>query len=182
MNSPFRSSRPVVFCKKSVLRNFTKFTWKHLCQRLFLIKLQAWDLNFFKKETLTQVISCEFCEISKNTSGGCFCHFSKYFDKLYGNIVYKMQIQMSNFSQVPASLVFAAISEFWFSGFSRHTIHKLITAVTAFLIAFLIKIKKLDQIIFKLLTLGKYFTCSLILFCTCETFLNIPREFLHYNW
>ena len=27
-----RSSRPVVFCKKGVLRNFTKFTGKHLCQ------------------------------------------------------------------------------------------------------------------------------------------------------
>ena len=43
-----------------------------------------------------------------------------------------MQIQMSNFSQVLASLVFASVSEFWFSGFSRHTKHKLITAVTAF--------------------------------------------------
>ena len=28
--------------------------------------------NFIKKETLAQVFSCEFCEISKNTSGGCF--------------------------------------------------------------------------------------------------------------
>ena len=31
----------------------------------FLIKLQA--CNFIKKETLTQVFSCEFCEISNNT-------------------------------------------------------------------------------------------------------------------
>ena len=30
-----RSSRPEVFCKKGVLRNFTKFSGKHLCQRLF---------------------------------------------------------------------------------------------------------------------------------------------------
>ena len=30
-----RSSRPVVFCKKGVLRHFTKFTRKHLCQSLF---------------------------------------------------------------------------------------------------------------------------------------------------
>ena len=58
-----------------------------------LVKLQASSLQlyFIKKETLTQVISCEFY-ISKNTSGGCFCHLSKYFDKLYGNIVHKMQI------------------------------------------------------------------------------------------
>ena len=37
---------------------------------------------------------------------------SKYSDKLYGNIVYRTQIEMSNLIQVPASLVFAAISEF----------------------------------------------------------------------
>ena len=36
-----RSSRPEVFCEKGVLRNFAKFTGKHLCQSLFLIKLQA---------------------------------------------------------------------------------------------------------------------------------------------
>ena len=39
-------------------------------------------------------------------------HLSKHSDKLYGNIVYKMKIEMSNFIQVPASVVFAAISEF----------------------------------------------------------------------
>ena len=44
-----RSSRQEVFCKKSVLGNFTKFTGKHLRQGLFLIKLQAYDLtkNYF---------------------------------------------------------------------------------------------------------------------------------------
>ena len=31
----------------------------------FLIKMQAW--GFIKKDTLTHVFSCEFCEISKNT-------------------------------------------------------------------------------------------------------------------
>ena len=90
--------------------------------------------------------------------------YSTYRNKLYGNIVYQMQIEMSDFIQVPASLVFAAISEFRFSGFSKFTIHKLATAVTAFLIASLIKSnnKKLDQIISKLLTLSKYSTCSVI--------------------
>ena len=34
-----RNSRPEVFCKKVVLRNFTKFTGKHLCQSLFLNKV-----------------------------------------------------------------------------------------------------------------------------------------------
>ena len=61
------SSRPEVFCKEGDLRNFTKFTGKHLWQKLFI-----------KKETLAQVFSCEFCEISKeqlflyNKSGGYF--------------------------------------------------------------------------------------------------------------
>ena len=54
-NSNYRSSRPEVFYKKDVLRNFAKFTEKHLCQSLF-----------FNKETLAQVFSCVFCEISKN--------------------------------------------------------------------------------------------------------------------
>ena len=44
------SSRPEVFCKKGVLRNFAKFTGKNLCQSLFF-----------------RVLSCKFCEISKNT-------------------------------------------------------------------------------------------------------------------
>ena len=42
--------------KKGALRNFTKFTGKHLRQS-----------HFIKKETLAQVFFCEFCEISKNT-------------------------------------------------------------------------------------------------------------------
>ena len=63
-------------------------------------------------------------------------------------IRYKLKWAIS--FKVPASLVFAAISESWFSGFSRFAMYKLTTAVTAFLIAFLIKSnnKKLDQIIF----------------------------------
>ena len=34
-----RSSRPEVFSKKGVLRNFAKFTEKHLCQSLFFNKV-----------------------------------------------------------------------------------------------------------------------------------------------
>ena len=54
-----RGSRPQVFCEKGVLRNLVKFTGKHLCQSLCAC-------NFIKKETLAQVFSSEFCEISKN--------------------------------------------------------------------------------------------------------------------
>ena len=38
---------PEVFYKKKLFfKNFAKFTGKHLCQNLFLIKLQAWDTFF----------------------------------------------------------------------------------------------------------------------------------------
>ena len=45
----FRSSRPGVFCKKGVLRNFANFTGKHLCESLFLIKLEARGLQLYLK-------------------------------------------------------------------------------------------------------------------------------------
>ena len=51
--------------KKGVLRNFTKFTEKHLCQSILFNKVTG--LRPIKKETLARVFSCEFCEISKNT-------------------------------------------------------------------------------------------------------------------
>ena len=34
-----RSIRPDVFCKTGVLRNFAKFTGKHLCQSIFFNKV-----------------------------------------------------------------------------------------------------------------------------------------------
>ena len=41
-----------VFCKKGVLRNFTKFIRKHLCQGLFfiktLLKTGSFPVNFVK--------------------------------------------------------------------------------------------------------------------------------------
>ena len=40
-----RSSRPEVFCRKGVLRNFAKFRRKHLCQSLFLNKVPGWGLQ-----------------------------------------------------------------------------------------------------------------------------------------
>ena len=51
--------------EKGVLRNFAKFTGKHLCQGPFFSRSEAG--NFIKKEIVAQVFSCKFCEISKNT-------------------------------------------------------------------------------------------------------------------
>ena len=45
---------------KSFLRNFVKFTGKHLCQCLLFN-----TCNFVKKETLAQVFSCKFYKNSK---------------------------------------------------------------------------------------------------------------------
>ena len=61
-----RSNRLKVFCKIAVRRNSAKFTRQHLCQSLFNKKL-AYACNLIKKETLAQVFSCKFCEISKTT-------------------------------------------------------------------------------------------------------------------
>ena len=59
----FRSSHQRCSVRKGVRRNFVKFTGKHLCQSLFFDKVA----NFIEIETLAQIFSCEFCEISKNT-------------------------------------------------------------------------------------------------------------------
>ena len=50
---------PEVFCKKSVLKNFAKFTGKHICQSLFFNKV----FFFFKKTFFAER----------------FCKFTKYF-------------------------------------------------------------------------------------------------------
>ena len=52
--------------KKSVLRNFTKFTGKHLRQSLFFNSCRPQPSNSIKKETQAQLVSCEICEISWN--------------------------------------------------------------------------------------------------------------------
>ena len=56
--------------KKGVLRNFTKFTGNPVPEFVFFNKvadLRPKACNFIEKEAPAQVLSCEFCEISKNT-------------------------------------------------------------------------------------------------------------------
>ena len=45
----FRSSRPEMFCKKAVLRDFPKFTRKHLCQSLFITKVAGQGRQLYLK-------------------------------------------------------------------------------------------------------------------------------------
>ena len=54
-----------LFCEKDALKNFAKFTGKHLCDSLIFNKVA--DLQFYLKKALAQVSSSEFCKISKNT-------------------------------------------------------------------------------------------------------------------
>ena len=48
-----RSSCPEVFCKKGVLRNFAKFTGKHLCQSLFFNKFAGLRSTTLLKKRLS---------------------------------------------------------------------------------------------------------------------------------
>ena len=50
--------------KRVVLRNFAKFTGKHLRQSIFFNNPMA--CNFIKKEALAQLFSREFCKTFKN--------------------------------------------------------------------------------------------------------------------
>ena len=48
----FRSSRTEVSCKKDVLRNFAKFTGKHLCQGLFFNKVAGFSFLYSLKTSI----------------------------------------------------------------------------------------------------------------------------------
>ena len=51
---------------KNVFLEILQNSQENTCTRVsFLIKLQTSACNFIKKETLVQIFSCEFCEISK---------------------------------------------------------------------------------------------------------------------
>ena len=59
-----RSSLSQMFFKISVLKNFANFIGKHQYWSIFLTKLLAWrPATLLKKETPTQVFSCEICKI-----------------------------------------------------------------------------------------------------------------------
>ena len=72
-----RSSCPKMFCKNGFLKNFANIQANTCARASFLIKLQAWGLQFCWKRDCYKVFSCEFCEVFKNTffkniSGACF--------------------------------------------------------------------------------------------------------------
>ena len=90
-----RSSRPELFCEKRVLRNFSKFTGKHLCQSLFLIKLQVWGLRpatLFKKRPWHRCFPVNFMKLLRtpflqNTSGWLLLAVLKYQHEWWKNLL-----------------------------------------------------------------------------------------------
>ena len=51
-NTTYRKSRLELFCKNDVLKNFAKFTGKHLCYSLFLNKVAGLSLAALSKKRL----------------------------------------------------------------------------------------------------------------------------------
>ena len=75
----FTSSHRRCSIKKVAFPVISKNSQENSCARVtFLIKLKASACNFIKKETLAQVLSCEFFKISKNT-----------FQNFYKNVFYR---------------------------------------------------------------------------------------------
>ena len=62
-----RRSRSEVFCKKSFLKNFTKFSGKHLCQSLFFNKVADLRRETWLKIDSDTGVFLLICEIFKNT-------------------------------------------------------------------------------------------------------------------
>ena len=58
----YRSSHQSCSEGKIVLRNFAKFTEKHLCQSLYFNKVAGQACNFIKIETLAQVFPVNFAK------------------------------------------------------------------------------------------------------------------------
>ena len=62
----FKSSRPDVFCKKSVLKKLAKLTKKHQCLSLYFTNFRGLrSAALLKKEIPTLVFSCQFCKLFK---------------------------------------------------------------------------------------------------------------------
>ena len=76
ISKSFKKHPPVVFYRKGVLKNLAKYTGKFLCWSLFFNKLAALSLQHCQKETLAQVLPCDFCEIFKNA------FFTEHFGRL----------------------------------------------------------------------------------------------------
>ena len=103
-----RNSRLEVFCKKGVLRNFTKFTGKYLCQSLFfnkvaglrpatLLKKRLWHrcfpvhfAKFLKTNFLTEHLRWLLLH-ELATEESTFTYFKRYLKRLPGSFTGRSQ-------------------------------------------------------------------------------------------
>ena len=67
-----RSNRPEVFCKKGILRNFTEFTGKYLCQSLFFNKVAGQDPYF--------LVNLQEHLFYRTNLGDCFWKLTNYME------------------------------------------------------------------------------------------------------
>ena len=58
---------PEEFYGKKLFLKISQNSQENTCARVFFNKVAGDACNFIEKETLAQLFSCEFCEISKNT-------------------------------------------------------------------------------------------------------------------
>ena len=88
----FKSSHRRCSIKKAVLKNFAKFTGKHLCWNLFKKKLQALGPTTLLKRDSNTGVFCEYCQIFKNT------YFEEHLPKAASEIFsYKVGNNIINF-------------------------------------------------------------------------------------
>ena len=81
----FRRSRSEVPCKTGALKNFAKFTGKHLCQRLFFNEVAGLrPANLLKKRLGTGVFPFNFVKIFRTPI--FIEHFYRLLKLLYANI------------------------------------------------------------------------------------------------
>ena len=103
-------SRPAVFGKIRLLKNFAKLTCTGVS---FLIMVQAEGSNIVEKEAVAQVFSCEICDIFKSKfyimKRLRWLHFSGCITK-FQNIFFKLQ---NIFVRVPRIYFRKRLVYFW---------------------------------------------------------------------
>ena len=68
-----------MLCKKGMIKNFSKFTGKHLCLILFFNKVASWGQQLYEKRLWHRCFPVNFAKFLrthflKNISVGCFCY------------------------------------------------------------------------------------------------------------
>ena len=105
--------------KIDVLKNFAKFTGKHLYQSLFFNKVaDLRPVTLLKKKALAQVFSCKFCEILKNT----FFTEHLWWLFLLTNILHCLTISCHQSISIPLENVRKSLFFYIFRGYRKRPV------------------------------------------------------------